>query len=293
MYMKKFYSIIALLILSATFSPASAQPVCRAFANISEDLSISKCKVDILVLESFWFGATVRIYAGNTEVTAGAPVIVSATGVASVPYVCGNLNAITAVELEKNGNKCGENGEIEITQRIVLPIVLGAFNATLKGSDVALNWTSQQEAMSSHFEVEKSGDGKSFTTVGTVKAAGFSYTPLNYSFTDKSFSGAGFYRLKMVDLDHKFKYSKVVYVNGGSAASTTLSVFPNPFRSDVQLKGINASDVNKNNIRVFNVAGKEVSYQVTGANSIAIDANLPKGVYILQVKDLRYKLVKE
>ncbi|MHA4846632.1 T9SS type A sorting domain-containing protein [Flavitalea antarctica] len=292
--MKKFYSIIAFLILSTVFSStAFSQPVCRAFANISEDLSINRCKVDILVLESYWFGAQVRIYAGNTEVTAGAPVFVSATGTASVPYVCGNLNTITAIEFEKDGNKCGENGEIEINQRIVLPIVLGAFNATLRGNEVALNWTSQQEAMSSHFEVEKSGDGKSFTTVGTVKAAGFSINPLNYSFTDKSFSGAGFYRLKMVDLDYKFKYSKVVYVNGGSSASTTLSVFPNPFRSDVQLKGINASDVNKNNIRVFNVAGKEVSYQVTGANSIAIDANLPKGVYILQVKDLRYKLVKE
>jgi len=292
--MKKIYSILGLLILAAVFAPnASAQPPCRAFANISEDLTIGKCKIDILVAESYWFGARVRIYAGNTEVTAGAPVFISATGTATVPYVCGNLYTITLVEFEKNGNKCGEAGDININQRIVLPIVLGAFNATLQGGNVVLNWNSEQEAMSSHFAIEKSGDGKSFTTVGSVKAAGFSYNPLKYTYTDNSFSGTGFYRLKLVDLDGKFKYSKVVYVNGGSGASTTLSVFPNPFRSDVQLKGINASDVSKSNIHVYNVTGKEVNFRVTGSNSIAIDATLPQGVYILRVKDLTYKLIKE
>ena len=287
--MKKIYSIIGLLILSATFAPkASAQPPCQAFANFVQDLTIGRCNVQIVVLEPAWFGATVNIYAGNNNVTA-ATGIVNAAGRAEIPFVCGTMFDITLVELSLNGNVC----EAVLGARTVLPIVLGAFNASLKGSTVVLNWNSVQEAMSSHFDVEKSSDGKSFSSVGTVKAAGFSNTPLNYSFTDKSFAGTGFYRLKLVDLDGKFKYSKVVYANGGSGASTTLSVFPNPFRSDVQLKGINASDVNKNNIRVFNVAGAEVGYKVTGSNSISIDAGLPQGVYILSVKGQRYKLVKE
>ncbi|RYG02789.1 MAG: T9SS type A sorting domain-containing protein, partial [Chitinophagaceae bacterium] len=139
----------------------------------------------------------------------------------------------------------------------------------------------------------KSTDGKNFTTIGTIAAAGNSNAALNYAYDDKSFSGTAFYRLRLVDLDGKTEYSAVRYANGGPNAATTFSVFPNPFRSDVQLKGINASDVNKSNIRVFSATGKEVSYKITGANSIAIDASLPKGVYILRVKDQTYKLVKE
>src|SRR5688500_11142818 len=105
MYMKKFYSILGFLILTSLISTkALAQPGCQAFANASEDLTINRCKVDILVLESYWFGARVRVYAGNIEVTAGTPVFVSGTGVASVPYVCGNLQAITLVEFEKDNN---------------------------------------------------------------------------------------------------------------------------------------------------------------------------------------------
>jgi hypothetical protein len=292
--MKKFYSLIGFVILFAVFSPkAFAQPSCRAFANISEDLSIGVCKVDILVANVYWAGARVRIYAGNTEVTAGAPTFLSATGTASVPYICGNLNTITAIEVEKNSNKCGEDGLIEITERIVLPIILGNFNATLNGREVVLNWTSQQESFSYAYEVEKSADGKNFSKIGSVKAAGVSNSPLNYSFTDKEFTSTGFYRLKMVDVDLKFEYSKVVYVNGGSGASTTLSVFPNPFRSDVQLKGINASDVNKSKIRVFSASGKEVGFRVSGSNSISIDPSVPKGVYILRVNGLSYKLLKD
>jgi len=287
--MKKIYSIIGLSILSATFAPkASAQAPCNTFSNILEDLTNGNCRVEILSNNSTWFGAVVEIYAGNDNVTRATGVI-DITGRAVIPFICGTMNDITVIELKKNGNVC----EVFIGERIVLPIVLGAFNASLKGSTVVLNWNSVQEAMSSHFDVEKSSDGKSFSSVGTVKAAGFSYKSINYSFTDKSFAGTGFYRLKLVDLDGKSKYSKVVYVNGGSGASTTLSVFPNPFRSDVQLKGINASDVNKSNIRVFNVAGAEVGFKITGSNSISIDAGLPQGVYILSVKGQRYKLVKE
>jgi type IX secretion system substrate protein len=292
MYMKKFYSIIGLLVLSATFAQkVSAQdpPCIGAGANILEDNTINYCRVEFLTTNASLFGANIQVYAGNDNVTVGT-VNVNLAGRATIPYTCGNLNKITLIELKINGNIC----LVDVGQRIVLPIVLGGFNATLKGNSVVLNWNTELESLSSHFEVEKSADGKTFATLGNVKAAGISNSVLNYSFTDNSFGGTGFYRLKLVDLDGKFKYSKVIYANGGSGAlASTLSVFPNPFRSDVQLKGINASDVNKNNIRIFNATGKAVAFKVTGSNSIAIDASVPKGVYILKVNGSNYKLLKD
>ncbi|HTE25669.1 T9SS type A sorting domain-containing protein [Flavitalea sp.] len=300
--MKKFYSILSLSILSLAFSGSvSAQAQNCADGAILASVEGSNwpgstnCRIVVLA-PAEWFGGAIEAYIGaGSNLTIGtATWTLSGTGTRPargvISFPCDQVGEpFISVEVKLNGNVCIN----QIAFNAPLPIKLSAFNANLQGSGVVLNWTSELESMASHYGVEKSGDGKNFNTIGTVKAAGNSANPLKYSFDDKNFAGTGYYRLKLVDLDGKNSYSKVVYVNGGSGASTTLSVFPNPFRSDVQLKGINASDVNKNNIRVFNVAGKEVSYSVTGANSIAIDANLPKGVYILQVKDLRYKLVKE
>ena len=73
----------------------------------------------------------------------------------------------------------------------------------------------------------------------------------------------------------------------------SLSVFPNPFRSEVQLKGVTTSDVNRKNVKIYNAMGGEVAYRVIGGNSIVVDPSLPKGVYILRVKGQAFKLFKE
>lgn len=303
MYMKKFYSILSVFILSIGLSTAVNAQVPQTCAPGTITASIegntfpgaTNCRI-IVLAPAIYNGGEIRAFIGASSnlVTATTTWTLSASGTrparGEVSFPCNLVgDQRIAVEVWVNGNYC----ETEITFNAPLPIKLSAFNANLKGSSVLLNWTSDLESNASNYGIEKSGDGKNFTTIGTVRAAGYSSGPLKYAYDDKSFAGTAYYRLKLNDIDGKFSYSKVVYVNGGSNGSTTLSVFPNPFRSDVQLKGINASDVNKNNIRVFNVAGKEVSYKVTGSNSIAIDAALPKGVYILQVKELRYKLVKE
>ncbi|HET9276707.1 MAG TPA: T9SS type A sorting domain-containing protein, partial [Flavitalea sp.] len=88
-------------------------------------------------------------------------------------------------------------------------------------------------------------------------------------------------------------YTKIIYLNNGVASIGALSVFPNPFRSEVQLKGVTASDVNSKNIKIYNAMGSEVNYRVVGGNSIAIDPSLPRGVYILRLKGEVFKLFKE
>ena len=304
MYMKKFYSILSVFVLSFGFSTAifaqSVPQTCApgtivALIEGNTWPGATNCRIVVLA-PAIYDGGEIRAFIGAGDNLTYGPTTwtLSLDGErparGEVSFPCDQVgNGLIDVEVWKNGNKCQTN----IQFNAPLPIKLSAFSANLKSAAVMLNWTSQLESMASHYGVEKSGDGKNFNTIGTIAAFGNSSSPLKYSFDDKNFSGTGYYRLKLVDVDGKFSYSKVLYVNGGSGSSTTLSVFPNPFRSDVQLKGINASDVNKNNIRVFNVEGKAVNYTVTGANSIAIDANLPKGVYILQVKDLKYKLVKE
>ena len=94
-----------------------------------------------------------------------------------------------------------------------LPLTLITFDAQLIDKDVLLQWSTSFEENTSHFDIERSADGMSFTFIGNVNAAGNSSSERNYDFTDKDpFNGINFYRLKMVDADDKFVYSKAIAV---------------------------------------------------------------------------------
>ena len=315
MYMKKIYTLAKVLILSAIFySEANAQcpeGFAVPFHITYTDGSVG-CEVRVAASPHIGFQIVVfnnllqkinLVTPSNPQgkysigSSGGGTALINCLAPGQTIAYVSLINELPTIPpstttfdiVNSGGNVC-----IGLTTDIVTPIKLTKFTASIKSeSTVQLSWTSAQEAHSSHFLVEKSGDGKSFTSIGTVAAAGFSDHDINYGFQDVQFSTTSFYRLKMVDDDGKFEYSKVVYVNSGKGGTTTLSVFPNPFKAEIQLKGISASEVNSQNIKVFNVAGKQVGYRVTGSNSITIDGNLPQGIYILRVKDQTYKLIKE
>jgi hypothetical protein len=178
-----------------------------------------------------------------------------------------------------------------------LPIKLTSFSGRL-GTDNAVNldWTSAIEFDSYQYQVERSTDGKNFETVGTLKAAGASNSIIKYNFTDHiPTAGAYFYKLKQIDIDGKFEYSKVVYVNSKKGAGVITKVFPNPFNSEVQLIGATSADMAPGNISVYNISGQMIKYRLSGANAISIDESAAKGIYIIRLRNSsqQFKLVKE
>ncbi len=191
---------------------------------------------------------------------------------------------------------CGATGccSQPIPPQATLPVKLTAFTANLTNTKQAeLHWTSTMEIGADKFIVERSSDGSHFSGLTEVKSAGNTTFTRNYNFTDAGFSGLAFYRLKMVDIDGKFEYSKVVYVNDRAGSGIVSRIFPNPFLSEIQLIGINSADLNNKNIQVYNAAGKQVGYKITGANAISLDANAAPGIYILAVKEQRFKIIKQ
>lgn len=175
-----------------------------------------------------------------------------------------------------------------------LPIKLKYFTAKLSNNkDVLLNWASELEIHSDKFVVEKSLDGRNFKALADIKSGGNSTTARTYAYTDGSFASVAYYRLKMVDIDGRSEYSKVVYVNTRSGSGVVTQIFPNPFKTDIQIVGISSSDLNTKNIRVFSATGQQVNFRISGANAISLDEHAPRGVYILAIKEQRFKLVKE
>lgn len=110
-----------------------------------------------------------------------------------------------------------------------LPVTLATFIGEFLETGVELNWTTTMEKNAKMFIIEHSFEGAIFTPIGAVNANGNSQAPLHYHYQHAvSPSGKNYYRLKTVDLDETFEYSKVIMVEVPIAE---FSIFPNPLKS--------------------------------------------------------------
>lgn len=234
-------------------------------------------------------GSNVSIYNANGYV---ADASANAQGLAFVPYPCAASPITAIVSLTTGGASC-TNFTISAGAPVPLPIKLTSFTAHLVQQGVLLKWETAFEIDNEKYVIEKSTDGSNFTRIGELAGSGSTLDKNNYSYADASLGAneVAYYRLKQIDIDGKFTYSKVVYVNTG-ATKGALRIAPNPFASDIQLIGISAADLNGNNIRLHNIAGAAVKFEISGSNSIRVDPAAPQGMYFLTVNGQAYKLMK-
>lgn len=162
-----------------------------------------------------------------------------------------------------------------------LPVTLIDFSGAKVENTIALKWNTAEEANSDRFDVQRSADGKSWATIGTQKSKGDSYTVENYGFIDKKpASGDNFYRLKMVDIDKTFAYSRIIKVSFADAALLSES-YPNPVSDILNLKSTDWSQVKS--VEMHSLTGLSV-YKSGKTVSKTIDVkNLPVGMYILTI----------
>lgn len=110
----------------------------------------------------------------------------------------------------------------------VLPVELLSFTGHEVENTHVLDWKTSMELNSSHFVVEHSVNATSFAELGMITAAGESKVEKSYQFVNrKPLYGDNFYRLKMVDIDGKFKYSNVILLKY-LKNNTSIAVYPNP-----------------------------------------------------------------
>ena len=93
----------------------------------------------------------------------------------------------------------GFSGFIVQTNSAVLPLTLLEFNGRLQNNNAVLNWKTDNEQNSSHFEIERSLDGRNYSSIGNITAANIAGVH-QYGFTDNNISALGvpvvYYRLK-------------------------------------------------------------------------------------------------
>ncbi len=170
-----------------------------------------------------------------------------------------------------------------------LPIELLFLNATSNFENIELNWATASELNNDHFELEKSTDGHGFQKIGTVKGNGTTNETLYYKFTDSSpFSGINYYRLKQVDYDGTFEYSKVVSVEQYLDLENAFELFPNPASKDNVTVRVLDPDLGNFQLQLYDTYGRlyyQGQFETNKAGNISIRPTVPlqEGVYFVNL----------
>ncbi len=181
-----------------------------------------------------------------------------------------------------------------------LPVEFTSFNAATNESNVSLNWATATETNNKGFEIQRKSEKGDFAKIGFVNGAGTSSQPHTYSYVDsKLTTGKYTYRLKQVDLDGSFAYSKEVNVNVNVPLKFGLDQnYPNPFNPTTEINYTIAKD-GLVSLTVYNSLGQEVEKLVNGVvtagqHRVSFDASrLASGVYYYRLVSNGNNLVKK
>jgi hypothetical protein len=122
---------------------------------------------------------------------------------------------------------------------------------------VLVKWTTISEHNNEYFSVERSADGVHYTDIGKIVSLGNTSYGFSYQFIDsKPCIGKNFYRLRMVSVALRNKYSDIKYVQVSNNKPVMFSVFPNPAANSVLLQ-INAKDDEKIKVEIYDATGNK------------------------------------
>ena len=217
----------------------------------------------------YWtFTSTPAIATGNYNMT------IASTGQTNTSINAGT----TIVKSTDNGTTWGLDGNCVIGSNTVLaartsmsgfgvmsigqtssplPIELLSFNGTLHEKYNLLEWVTATEKNNDYFTVQRSFDGITFENIGTVKGAGNSNLPLNYSLKDNHpANGISYYQLMQTDFDGTTSKSGIIVLNRKNT-NCIVNAFPNPSTGNCEL---NIETANKGDYTIFinDMSGKEL-----------------------------------
>ena len=172
----------------------------------------------------------------------------------------------------------------------VVPVELTSFYAKVNGTSVSLLWSTSTETNNNGFEVQRKS-GEDFVTIGFIRGYGTTTEKQNYSFTDSKLAvGSYLYRLKQVDFDGSYEYSKVIEADVVTPNNFELMQnYPNPFNPSTTIN-FNLPKAGNVKLAVYNLLGQEVQILVNGFKEAGVHtvnfeaANLNSGIYLYKIE---------
>ena len=166
---------------------------------------------------------------------------------------------------------------------IVLPLELTYFKGKASERAVNLSWETAWEKNTAGFLVERSSDLVHFEEIGSVNAAGETSSRKGYHFTDDlPLSGAGYYRLRLMDQDQSYSFSETIDITTPETTDA-MQVEPNPASPEKII--ISGKNINPELLSLNSSTGSAINFKwvKNGANSMILSPihALQPGIYIL------------
>jgi hypothetical protein len=176
------------------------------------------------------------------------------------------------------------------TVSVVLSVELLAFSVENMKSGNHLTWRTATESQNKGFDIERSTDGVRFQKIGFIAGNGTTTERQDYSFKDDAQSRLVYYRLKQLDFDGNYEYSKIISI--AQNGKNEVSVFPNPSNGVFSIAG--SEELEDEQFTLINSIGQTLSISIQNDQPLDLSA-YPLGVYYLCVASSGQvvRLVKE
>lgn len=159
------------------------------------------------------------------------------------------------------------------------------FKTRKKNNAISLEWITDSEITTKHFEIERSSDGNTFNKIGEKLSKNVK-TKIAHTFLDEHPLPVNYYRLKVINEDGGYSFSKVIAVNQSGAFYSTIQ--PNPFMQSFAVHTFLASP-QPIKIQLLDMSGRLIRYKSTmgivGNNKLEFDdvGSLKPGIYMVRI----------
>ncbi len=165
--------------------------------------------------------------------------------------------------------------DVNLIDITLLPITLIDFTGTFEkenlNNSVLLEWSTASEINSCCFDIERGNDANQFSSIGMINTANNDLEYHSYQLIDEyPYLGTNYYRLKQIDNNGEFTYSKTIIINNpGSCDDVEINVENNSIQ-------VNNACSNLREVAMYNLLGQKINkYTLSeGSNSI----NIPNGL---------------
>lgn len=178
-----------------------------------------------------------------------------------------------------------------------LPISFLNVSGKLNNGSVNVNWKVNESNIAS-YEVERSIDGTTFTTLSKIASKGKNGEIVDYNFVDLTPSkDKNYYRIKAIEKDGKKTYSNIVLIKLGDEKQN-INVSPNPVVdkkinlaiSNLALDTYQVNIYNSNGLLVFKT---KLDYSGGTLNqTIQLPRNISAGNYTISLLNEKMKITK-
>ena len=224
----------------------------------------------------------------------------SLTPSGNAPAITGNwtVNNLNPPPFLSDEN--GTNNSASLDYRVVpgspLPVTLISFNAFNKNCNISADWKVENEMNFDRYELQISKDGINFHTISTIKAQNKSAYTTTVSINDLDPQlrvNNVVVRLKMVDIDGSFKFSKVVSLPGkcNGNSQQEFYVFPNPVTAQdyITIASKGKEFEGKYQLVLIDISGKVYAVKQVNLNSVStlrfeVNNRLAAGKYFIKIR---------